>query len=100
MRLAARQVYDMPPSSIQITGHLAEEKDYPCCCQVNQASFAPEVSSPVHYGPRLKGLLVYWMDVQLLPFKRVQELLSEVYGCHLSDGSLGGEPKKREIRHL
>lgn len=31
---------------------------------------------------------MYLMDYQLLPSARVQELLSEVFGCQLSEGTL------------
>ena len=87
-RLDARQVHDLPPLSMQVFEHHAEEKHCPGCGQVNRAQFPAEVSAPVQYGPRVKGLLVYLMDGQLLPSKRVQEFLSEVYECHLSEGSL------------
>jgi transposase len=46
------------------------------------------VNSLVQYGPRLKGLMVYLMEGQLLPSERVQELLEEVIGCKISEGTL------------
>ncbi len=42
----------------------------------------------VQYGSSLKGLMVYLMSAQLLPSMRVCDLLREVFGCELSEGTL------------
>ena len=87
-RLEARQVHDLPPLSVQVIEHQSEEKHCPHCGHLHRAQFPSHVSASVQYGPRLKGLLVYLMDGQLLPSNRVQELLGEVYGAKLCEGSL------------
>ncbi len=84
----ARQVHDLPPLSMQVIEHQVEAKICPDCGCLNQAQFPSHVSASVQYGPRLKGLLVYLMDGQLLPSNRVHQFLSEVYGAELSEGSL------------
>lgn len=86
--LEARQIHDLPALSLQVIEHHCEEKLCPHCGCINHGSFPSEVSAPIQYGPRLKGLSVYLMDGQLLPSKRVQHLLNDVYSCHLSEGSL------------
>jgi transposase len=57
-RFRARQVYDLPPLSLQVREYQAEVKGCPHCQQLNQAPFPVEVTRPVQYGSRLKGMLV------------------------------------------
>lgn len=83
-----RQVHDLPPLALQITEHQSEVKCCPDCGMLNRGQFPPEVSESVQYGPQLQGLIVYLMELQLLPSARVCELLAEVYGLELSEGTL------------
>jgi transposase len=83
-----RQVFDIPPIVLRVTEHQAEVKCCPCCNLKNQANFPPEVNSPVQYGSRLKGIIVYLMDAQLLPSQRTCEVLSDILGVSLSEGTL------------
>jgi hypothetical protein len=45
---------------------------------MNQGKLPAFVNSLVQYGPRLKGLMVYLMEGQLLPSERDRELLREL----------------------
>jgi transposase len=65
-----------------VTEHQGEVKRCPACGVENQANFPAEAHSPVQYGPRLKGLMVYLQDAQLIPSGRTAELLREVFGEH------------------
>ena len=83
-----RQVHELPQQRLQVIEHQAEIK---CCAQcdwLTRGQFPSEVNSPVQYGSGLKGLIVYLMDTQLLPSARTCEVLSEVFGCELSEGTL------------
>ncbi len=82
------QVHDLVPIEIEVREHQAAVKQCDCCGQSNQAAFPVEVRNRAQYGSRLRSLMVYLMDYQLLPSARVQELLSEVFGCQLSEGTL------------
>jgi transposase len=86
--LSLRQVHDLPPLQLIVWEHQAEEKCCKCCGVLNQATFPADVNSVVQYGSGVKGLMVYLMEGQLLPSKRVCELLGEVLGCELSEGTL------------
>ena len=55
---------------------------------MNQGKLPAFVNSLVQYGPRLKGLMVYLMEGQLLPSERARELLEEVIGCGISEATL------------
>lgn len=84
----ARQVYDIPPIVLNVTEHRAEVKICPHCGLKNQAQFPLEANSLVQYGPRLKGMMVYLMDGQLLPSERTCEVLSDIVGANVSEGTL------------
>lgn len=83
-----RQVHDLAPIKIVVTEHQAEVKCCPCCQTLNRGEFPNDVSRVVQYGASLKGLMVYLLDYQLLPSARVKELLSDVLGCEMSEGTL------------
>ncbi len=84
----SRQVFDLPPISLVVTEHQVEVKGCPRCGQVNQGTFPPEANTVVQYGPRLKGMMVYLMEGQLLPSNRVCEVLRDVVGVSVSEGTL------------
>ena len=83
-----RQVQDLVPIKIAVSEDQAEVKQCGCCGQMNQGVFPREVSNRVQYGSRVRSLIVYLMDYQLLPSARVQAMLSEVCGLSLSEGTL------------
>jgi transposase len=83
-----RQVHDLPPMKIEVTEHQCEIKSCPDCGILNRGQFPPEVSQSVQYGVHLQSLIVYLMELQLLPSQRVCELLSEVFEIEVSEGTL------------
>ena len=52
------------------------------------ASFPPEVAAPLQYGPRLGAIAVYLVQQQLLPWGRACEILGDLLGVPLSEGTL------------
>jgi len=83
-----RQVRDIAPIVLTVTEHQAEVKCCPHCQTLNRGEFPSQVNSRVQYGASLKGLMVYLLDYQLLPSARVEELLSDVLGCEISEATL------------
>lgn len=83
-----RQVVDLPPLRLATTEHVAEGRRCGACGQVTQAAFPTEARGPVRYGPRLRGFLVYLHAYQLLPVARIQELVSDLFPCSLSVGTV------------
>lgn len=83
-----RQVYDIPPLKLEVTEHCVEVKCCPHCGEQNEGDFPSEATTVVQYGPRLKGVMVYLMEGQLLPSQRTCELLDEVLGAKVSEGTL------------
>jgi len=88
LRWELRQVHDLPPMTLEVTEHQVEVKCCQHCGQLNRGKFPADVTNVVQYGSRLKGLMIYLMEGQLLPSARVRELLSEVFNCELSEGTL------------
>lgn len=82
-----RQVYDLPSRRMVVTEHQAEVKTCPCGC-TNKASFPEGVNAPVQYGPGLRATAVYLNQYQLLPSGRTCELLDDLFGCSISEGTL------------
>lgn len=83
-----RQVVDLPPTMLEVTEHQAETKTCPHCQQTTTAPFPPGVESPVQYGDRLKGLLVYLHQYQLIPYQRSCEVVEDLWGHAVSPGTL------------
>jgi transposase len=82
-----RQVFDLPPLEIVVTEHCAEKKQ--CVCGINhRAVFPTGVIAPVQYGPRVRAMGVYLLSVQLLPYERTTQTLSDLVSVDLSEGSL------------
>lgn len=84
----SRQVHDLPPLQLIVTEHQVEVKCCPGCGVLNRAAFPADVNSVVQYGCGIKGLMVYLMEGQFLPSQGVCELLKDLLGCELSEGTL------------
>jgi transposase len=71
-----------------VTEHQAEIKICPGCAQESQGEFPAEVQQPVQYGARVKGLLVYLHHGQLLPYERTTDVVADLVGQPVSQGTL------------
>lgn len=83
------QVFDLPVIKIHVTEHRSDIKKCPCCHNFTQAALPPGILPvPVQYGANLKGFSLYLMDQQLIPSRRVAEIVSGILGHSFSIGSL------------
>lgn len=87
-QVLSRQVHDLPPLEVLVTEHQVEVKSCPCCRQLNQGQFPAAARNVVQYGSGLKGMMVYLMAGQLLPSQRTCEVLAEMMGVSVSEGTL------------
>lgn len=94
-----RQVVDLPPPRVQITEYQAEGKPCPHCQRYTRAAFPAGVSAPVQYGPRVGTMAVYLLIQQLLPWNRTSEVLAELAGVQMSEGTLAALVA-RTAKHL
>jgi transposase len=83
-----RQVHDIPVIELKVSEHRAEVKVCPHCDQKSEGQFPSEASNLVQYGSRLKGMMVYLMEGQLLPSKRTCEVLKDLLGVEVSEGTI------------
>jgi transposase len=86
--LLLRQVHEIPTIEIEVIEHRAEVKVCPHCEQKSAGKFPVEASNLVQYGPRLKGMMVYLMEGQLLPSQRTCEVLKDLLGVEVSEGTI------------
>ena len=86
-KIIRRQVVDIPPIKMETTEHQVEVKTCTCGC-VNTAIFPVNVNRYVQYGPRIKGLIVYLQNYQLLPSERTSQLIEDLFEHRLSTGTL------------
>jgi transposase len=82
-----RQVIDIPVIKQVVTEHRVYK--YRCTCgHVFQSDFPLNVPWKVSYGKMLESLVGYFSVRQYLPFKRLQELMRDVFGVSISEGGI------------
>lgn len=86
-KIEKRQVFDLPPLRLEVTEHQAETKV--CSCgHINKAAFPTGVNAPTQYGPDIKVIANYIKNHQHIPYARACELLSDLFGAAISQGTL------------
>jgi transposase len=88
LQIEHRQVVDVPAPRLLVQEHQAEQKQCPCCQQITTAAFPAGVEAPLQYGMRLGATAVYLVQQQLLPWARTCEVLADLLGVHISEGTL------------
>ena len=82
-----RQVFDLPPTQVEVTEHQVFEAR--CTCgKVHRGSFPDHVTQPTQYGPGLLSLAVHLTHHHMMPVKRTCDLLHDLYGVKLSQGTV------------
>ena len=90
-----RQVIDIPPIKAIVTEH--QLFDRPCKCgHINRATYPAGVNVPVSYGENVQALLSYLGARQYVPFKRLSELMRDVFGLGISTGGINYVMAKME----
>jgi len=88
VQIERRQVVDVPAPRLLVQEHHAERKQCPACQQITAAPFPAAVDARVQYGMRLGAMAVYLVQQQLLPWARACEVLSDLVGAQISEGTL------------
>ena len=82
-----RQVFDIPVARYQVTEYRIRQLR--CTCgHLHQSVFPEGVTDVVQYGPNVRALAVHLTHGQLLPVARSAQLISQLFGLHLSRASV------------
>jgi len=82
-----RQVIDIPSIKQIVTEH----RVYRCLCtcgKIVESEFPVGIDCPVRYGKNIETLIGYLSVRQYLPFKRLQEMMRDVFAVPISEGGL------------
>lgn len=80
VRRERRQVLDLPPVWLRVTEHQTLHVRCRACQHVTSGTFPPAAPSRIQYGPRLRALVVYLVERQLVGYGRVRALLAPWWG--------------------
>jgi transposase len=82
-----RQVFDLPPMTVQVTEHQLIARR--CPCGATTCGTAPQgVMAPVQYGPRITAIILYLYVGQFLSKKRTALALAEMFGTPVGEGTV------------
>lgn len=84
-----RQVFDLPEKvELEVSEHRAEVKECPQCGKINRGEFPQGVKQETQYGPRVRAQMVYFNTYQYVPLKRTTEIMEDLYGQPVSEGTV------------
>ena len=85
--IGKRQVIDIPPVVPTVIEHQVYGKR--CSCgHLTESDYPTEAHSAVCYGSNIQALTAYFHSRQYIPFERMRELYSDIFGLSISSGSL------------
>ncbi len=85
----ARQVFDLlDPKPLIVTEHRAHRCRCAACGTPTRARFPEGIAAPVQYGQRIGALVLYLLHYQLLPEKRLAELMADLFGVPLASATI------------
>jgi transposase len=87
-RQERRQVVDIPPVKVRVVEHQVATKCCPGCGAETSGVFPAGVAAPAQYGPSITTAAVYLNQGQLLPLERTTEVLADLFGCPISEGTV------------
>jgi len=92
--ITSRQLFDLPEIKIQVTEHQVVTKVCENCGKENKSNFPDGLVQQAQYGNKIKALCVYLQNYQMLPYARCTEIIKDLTGHHLSQGSLSNFQSK------
>jgi transposase len=83
-----RQVIEVPVIRTVVKEYRAFQKVCPDCKRVHKTEFPKNVTQPVQYGENMQALMAYLTNYQLLPLERAVEMIRDIIGQKVSEGTL------------
>jgi len=90
----ARQVTDMERPKVLTFEYRAYGGVCAKCGKAHKAGFPEGINSTVSYGENLQAILTYLTTYQLIPLKRATELVHDLYGVKISQGTVVSSGKE------
>ncbi len=87
-KYTVRQVTDIQPVKVVTVEYRAHGGTCEKCGKIHKASFPVGVNSTVSYGEHLQAILTYLLTYQLMPIKRSTELMEDLFGLKISQGTV------------
>lgn len=82
-----RQVFDIPPLTLEVIEHRAERKR--CSCgHTTTASFPEGVTAPVQYGRTIQVLLSIFSAYEYMSYDRISELMDHLIGRRVNESTV------------
>ncbi len=90
----SKQVLDIPIPKIEVTEHLIYNYNCNNCGEKVSSPISKELKQEAQYGSNIKALVNYLNVYQLIPYKRLTELIEVLYGHKISQGSISNFNKE------
>jgi len=92
-KLKVGQEFTLPKMEISTIEHRVESKK--CSCgHVNVGQNSPEIKNHTYYGNEFKSFLLYLKNHHMLPFGRIKELIKDIFGHTISEGTICNSEKE------
>lgn len=83
-----RQVIDIPSVIVPIVKEFIQIKKICKCGHCSKGEFPQEAKGTVCYGPIVEATVAYMSTYQTIPFKRLSELMENLFGISMSQGTI------------
>ena len=93
-KVQTRQVVDLPQMFTNVTEYIIHEVVCPDCKEVHTTEFPVTISQPIQYGDNLQALMVYLSNYQLVPLARTTEIIKNLTGKNISQGTIVNANKR------
>ena len=93
-KIQTRQVVDLPKIVMNVREYRIHEVVCPDCKEVHKTDFPVTVTQPVQYGENLQALMVYLSNYQLVPLARTTEIIKNLTGKNISQGTIVNANKR------
>lgn len=92
--VVCRQVIDIPEPRFEVTEHAIHQ--YQCNGYGHKVEGGTHLGlvQEAQYGLRIKSLVGYLNVHQLIPYKRLTEMIEDLFGHHISQGSISNFKKE------
>jgi transposase len=83
-----RQVTDIAPMQVITVEYHAQNGVCSDCGKIHKARFPADVEGTVSYGENIQAIMTYLTTYQLIPLKRAAELMDDLLGVKVSQGTI------------